>query len=362
MPRRLVHFFPVLLLLVGCAAPAPKPVTRGLAPPVASPPASLDATGRLDWWQQKLSSLGAADHAEARLLMGELHLELGQSTEARQAFYEVLGAKVSASEMARAERGIGLSYFLDDRIPLGVPHLEKALGELDLQAQGEVRYLIAAGQGRTVSSDLLAFAPQAEVWLPASHGQVQVASVPKIEGAPVQVDMTRRDWKASPMKSNWDPMVTPYRITVHHTAEPFQGTSVAQTVSQMQFIQRLHQTDQGWADVGYHYLIDREGRLIEGRPINVQGAHANGNNNIGNIGICVIGNFVGQPERSSEYHAAQAPTQAQLNTLERTVDELRSFYDIQRKHVYHHNKFTGTLCPGPALISWVRKYSGNQWL
>lgn len=361
MPHRLVQLLPILLLLVACAAPVQRQVTRGLEPPVASPPASLDAAGRLDWWQNQLPRLGPSDHAEARLLMGELNLELRQAAEARQAFYEVLGAKVSASEMARAERGIGLTYLLDDRVGLAVPHLEKALGDLDLRAQGEVRYLIAASQGRAVSADLLAYAPQADVWLPANHGQIQVASAPKAPNAPVQVDMTRAEWRAAPMKSNWDPMVTPYRITVHHTAEPFEGTSRAQTVSQMQFIQRLHQNDNGWADVGYHYLIDREGRLIEGRPIDRQGAHADGKNNIGNIGICVIGNFVGQPERPAEYHAAQVPTQKQMATLERTVKELRESYDIPRKHVYHHNKFTGTLCPGPTLISWVRNYSGNRW-
>ena len=32
--------------------------------------------------------------------------------------------------------------------------------------------------------------------------------------------------------------------------------------------------DRGWSDIGYHYLIDRDGTVTEGRPIEKSGAHA----------------------------------------------------------------------------------------
>jgi N-acetylmuramoyl-L-alanine amidase len=360
MPRPLFRILPSTLLLVACAAP-PQPAApvRGLDPPVPSPPAELDAAGRLSWWQDQLPRLGPADYAEARLLMGELHLELRASAEARQAFYESLGASLSASEMARAERGIGLSYLMEDRAPLAIPHLRKAVPDLDARARGETEYLLAAVEGRAVSSEILAYAAQAEPWLPAGMaGLVQGAALRASDG--LAVDLDRAAWRAARMKPNHDPMVTPYRITVHHTAEPFHGTTTAATVAQMQFLQRLHQVDNGWADIGYHYLIDRAGRLIEGRPIDVQGAHASGTNNIGNIGVCVIGNFASQPERGTDYLSAQHPTPEQMATLERVLDELRGEYGIDRGNVQGHRHFTGTECPGPYLDDWTKRYRLGQ--
>jgi hypothetical protein len=360
MPRPLFRILPSTLLLVACAAP-PQPAApvRGLDPPVPSPPAELDAAGRLSWWQDQLPRLGPADYAEARLLMGELNLEMRASVEARQAFYESLGASISASEMARAERGIGLSYLMEDRVPLAIPHLRKAVPDLDARTRGETEYLLAAVEGRTVSGDLLAYAAQAEPWLPAGAARPMSAGAPGA-GKALAVDLDRTAWRAARMKPNHDPMVTPYRITVHHTAEPFHGTTTAATVAQMQFLQRLHQVDNGWADIGYHYLIDRAGRLIEGRPVDVQGAHASGNNNIGNIGICVIGNFSSQPERGADYLRAQHPTQEQMATLERVLDELRANYAIKRGNVQSHHEYTGTECPGPYLEDWTKRYRLGQ--
>jgi len=356
MPRRPFQFLLLFALGVACAAPPRTTPVQGLEAPVPSPPASLDAAGRLSWWQDQLPQLGSADRAEARLLMGELQLELRHSSEARQAFYEALGAQLSTSEFARAERGIGLSYLLEDRESLARPHLEKALPHLDPQASGETRYLLTVLDGRPVPPELMVHAAQAQPWLPAGSTGIEIASAPRTTDGPIAVDLDRRAWKAAPMKANWDPMTTPYRITIHHTAEPFHGTSVADTIGQMQFLQRLHQVDKGWADLGYHYLIDPSGRLIEGRPMKAQGAHAYKKNNIGNIGICVIGNFVAQPQRGSEYARAQAPTAAQLATLERVVDELREVYGIVPRQVEGHQDLRSTACPGPRLESWVKAY------
>lgn len=44
----------------------------------------------------------------------------------------------------------------------------------------------------------------------------------------------------------------------------------------------------GWSDIGYHYVIRRDGALEEGRPVELVGAHAKGHNT-GTIGICLVG-------------------------------------------------------------------------
>lgn len=44
----------------------------------------------------------------------------------------------------------------------------------------------------------------------------------------------------------------------------------------------------GWADVGYHWLVDRDGTVIQGRPEDVRGVHVAGINRYA-IGVCLIG-------------------------------------------------------------------------
>lgn len=52
-------------------------------------------------------------------------------------------------------------------------------------------------------------------------------------------------------------------------------------------IRRWHK-QRGYADVGYHYIVYRNGILAQGRDVNIIGAHASGHN-AHSIGICYIG-------------------------------------------------------------------------
>jgi N-acetylmuramoyl-L-alanine amidase len=44
----------------------------------------------------------------------------------------------------------------------------------------------------------------------------------------------------------------------------------------------------GWADIGYHFVIRRDGEVEEGRNIETDGAHVFGHNK-NSIGICMVG-------------------------------------------------------------------------
>ena len=52
-------------------------------------------------------------------------------------------------------------------------------------------------------------------------------------------------------------------------------------------IRRWHK-QRGYSDVGYHYIVYRNGILAQGRDVNIIGAHASGHN-AHSIGICYIG-------------------------------------------------------------------------
>ena len=52
-------------------------------------------------------------------------------------------------------------------------------------------------------------------------------------------------------------------------------------------IRRWHK-ERGWSDIGYHYVIRRNGKIEEGRNDGIVGAHAKGMNE-NSLGICMVG-------------------------------------------------------------------------
>lgn len=82
-------------------------------------------------------------------------------------------------------------------------------------------------------------------------------------------------------------------LIVHHSAGTNTSNNWAGVVAA---IFDLHVNVNGWADVGYNWLIDPNGVLYEGRGggDNVRGAHMCGYNN-NTMGVCLMGNFVATP-------------------------------------------------------------------
>jgi hypothetical protein len=166
--------------------------------------------------------------------------------------------------------------------------------------------------------------------------------------------LPRSSWKAQPPRTREMTAVrgTWNRITVHHSAESQDenpGGSLQETAAALRRIQKVHMDagdpDHGWADIGYHFLIDGSGRVLEGRELAWQGAHARGANNRDNIGICLLGDF-----------SRRSPSPAAMAALQRVLDDLRARYSVQSSRVYLHKELTSTDCPGPALSAWVVRY------
>lgn len=52
-------------------------------------------------------------------------------------------------------------------------------------------------------------------------------------------------------------------------------------------VRKIHKA-QGWADIGYHYLVRLDGRIEAGRDVDIIGAHVSGHN-AHTIGVCYVG-------------------------------------------------------------------------
>lgn len=159
----------------------------------------------------------------------------------------------------------------------------------------------------------------------------------------------RGSWASlRPNASNLDPMQRPSRVTIHHSAMYFRGTQPRAAAGQIARIQHEHMRGRGYGDIGYHFLIDPSGRIWEGRELRYQGAHAHGSNNIGNIGICLLGNFVRETD-------GQQPTREQVASMEQLVVQLMRHYRFDGSALFCHSDFRNTQCPGPRMAPIVRQ-------
>lgn len=135
-------------------------------------------------------------------------------------------------------------------------------------------------------------------------------------------------------------------ITVHHTAMQVEGDARS-GVERMRALYQYHASNRGWGDIGYHYLIDEEGQIYEGKAGGkyVVGGHAYCNN-INTLGIALLGNF-----------EIEQPTQKQMKALQWLIADLADTYDIDlNKNVSFHGKtmtpvvghrdLLSTDCPG----------------
>jgi hypothetical protein len=157
--------------------------------------------------------------------------------------------------------------------------------------------------------------------------------------------LPRSSWSPNPMRPNVELMDPIDKITIHHTGgDPCQDSSRSDAASTIRKIQRYHQRELHWADIGYHYIIDRNGSIWQGRPLRYQGAHAQGARNRGNIGIVVLGNF-----------SRQEMTAAQQESLVALLTRLCDHFAIPASRVYTHREILQgkTACPGPALSRFV---------
>ncbi len=127
-------------------------------------------------------------------------------------------------------------------------------------------------------------------------------------------------------------------ITVHHEGwDRVFFTDRAQTARRLESIRSSHLKRLRAGDIGYHFIIDRAGRLWEGRDLRYQGAHVK-NHNPHNIGIMVLGNF-----------DEQRPSQKQYDKLRVTVGGLMKLYRVAGRRVYTHQELMPTACPGTFL-------------
>ena len=137
-------------------------------------------------------------------------------------------------------------------------------------------------------------------------------------------------------------------IIIHCTATRpnfLQGKSAKQKTAE---VRRWHVSDRGWSDIGYHYLIDRDGTVTEGRPLDRTGAHAK-NHNTGSVGISLFGGHGGNVADQFEDNF----TEDQDRALRELMDRLKAEHPIVK--TIGHNEVANKACPTFVVRDWLAK-------
>lgn len=111
-------------------------------------------------------------------------------------------------------------------------------------------------------------------------------------------------------------------------------------------IDRWHKA-RGWNGFGYHWLIDRDGKVINGRPETEVGAHVEGHNT-GTIGICLVGGHGCSEDDAFAEHF----TAAQDASLRQLIQAIGMRTRIAR--ISGHNQYAAKACPGFHVPSWLK--------
>jgi len=156
--------------------------------------------------------------------------------------------------------------------------------------------------------------------------------------------VTRSGWGARSTRCS-SRNTAKHRMAIHHTV-----THATDPARQLRGIQRYHMDSRGWCDVGYHFLIGVDGRIYEGRPLELLGSHVGGHNT-GNIGISFIGCF--GSSGCGSLSGSGRPNEASIDAAATLVRRLSDIHGISitSSNVKGHRDHTrqGTSCPGSYL-------------
>ena len=119
------------------------------------------------------------------------------------------------------------------------------------------------------------------------------------------------------------------KIIIHCSATP-EGRDVS-----TEEIRQWH-LDRGWSDIGYHYVIEIDGTVGDGRPVEISGAHAKGHN-AESIGVCYVGGV------DADMEPKDTRTQEQKEALDDLIRDLLEEYPDAE--VYGHRDFSEKACP-----------------
>ncbi|NNU28126.1 N-acetylmuramoyl-L-alanine amidase [Isoptericola sediminis] len=235
---------------------------------------------------------------------------------------------------------------LDGTEPVVVGDVAQVQARVTGPAAGSVRdlELSVVDPGTSPADDDVPVPPSAT----SPHGAA-VAAVPVPDRPTIA---SRAAWGADESIMSWTPRQGDVRAAaVHHTA----GTnsySEGQVPGIIRGIYAYHAQTRGWGDIGYNFVVDKFGRLWEGRAggITAQtiGAHAQGYNSV-STGVSVLGNYESATVSNAAVGAVVDLLAWKLALHGVPADGSTTVDGTPLAHVFGHRDVGYTACPGRTL-------------
>ena len=127
-------------------------------------------------------------------------------------------------------------------------------------------------------------------------------------------------------------------LAIHHTV----GISTPQGIAS------YHVNSNDWPGIGYHYVIEQDGKISQTnypKTISYQAGVVGEQNNEFSMGIAMVGNFTSSP-----------PTQPQIESCRKLVEQIQDQFP-RIKYVLPHRFMPGqtTACPGDTWEFWFNQ-------
>jgi len=110
----------------------------------------------------------------------------------------------------------------------------------------------------------------------------------------------------------------------------------------------------GWLDIGYHYVIRRDGTVEKGRQDGVPGAHARGFNHL-SLGVCLAGGVAADGKTAEDNF-----TPAQYAALGQLVEGLIAQYPDAEVLGHRDLPKVNKACPSFEVKEWWAKYLAEK--
>jgi hypothetical protein len=152
--------------------------------------------------------------------------------------------------------------------------------------------------------------------------------------------ITRDEWGSQPVIADSSEQTIRY-ITIHHS-----GVYVSPDEDPRKYLRNLQEwsrKEKHWIDIPYHYLIDLDGRVYEGRPVRYAGDTNTDYDPRGHLLISVIGNYEVQPFSEKQYQS-----------LVRLLAYCCEKYKVDPSLIKGHRDYTETACPGKNIYQYLK--------
>ena len=153
--------------------------------------------------------------------------------------------------------------------------------------------------------------------------------------------VTVRQWGGTPANESLARQHTVTRITLHHQGEAFpRGRDPAQYLRNLQTWSR---DTRKWLDIPYHYVVDLDGNIYQGRDLRFVGDTNTDYDPAGHALIEVLGNY-----------EEVEPNQAQRDAIVDLMTLLAAKYAIRPDAIRGHRDYSAeTRCPGKNLYRYL---------